>query len=521
MRGAGRKKLNVRNITICTCGHVDHGKTALIKALTGIDTDRLKEEKARGISIEAGFAYLEAPGGIRLGVVDAPGHERFVGNMLAATSGIGLALLIVAADEGVMPQTREHLDILRLLNVQNGVIAVTKLDLADAETLEKTREQIKQTVAKTFLNKAKVIEVSVKTGEGLDCLRKAIYDAAAEVPEKELDGHFRLPIDRVFTIRGFGTVVTGTLMDGVLDISAKAMLYPAMLPARIRGLQVHSKRVELAGAGERVAVNLALKKDEISRGGVLAEEGVLVPSTMLDVELEMLESSPFSINNNSRVHLYIGSKRLIAKVVLLEADELAAGNRGFAQLRLEEHVAVKRSDRFIIRFYSPEITIGGGEVLDAVPLKRRRFKPDVIERFRMLKLGLQAVDGHSSENDSLPPESLRKKPLQSLPVDEVEQIYRDFGMNPRAASIAATHIDAAVFSRTLTVLVREEKLVRLDNVTYIHKSCYDEAVSLYKRLEKAGTVELGRYRDELKTSRRVVFALFENFEANGIRRARI
>lgn len=376
-----------KHAVIGTAGHVDHGKTSLIKALTGIDTDRLAEEKKRGITIETGFAHMDLPGGFTAGVVDVPGHERFIRNMLAGASGIDLALLVVAADDGIMPQTREHLDILRLLDIKTGLVALTKCDLAEPDWLELVKDDISRLVKGTFLDGCPIVEVSSHTGQGLNELKQALAKIIGALKAPQAGDSFRLPLDRVFSMTGFGTVVTGTLMEGKIQTGQTAMIYPEGHEVKIRGIQVHSKAVDAAWPGQRVAVNLNIRKDKLVRGDVLASEGSLRPALMLDARLEVLADSPFALKSGSWVHLYIGARELLAKVVLMNENELSEGQNAFAQLRLLEPVTAKVGDRFVIRFYSPVITIGGGQVLDAAPLKHRRHKSQVIEQFETKESG--------------------------------------------------------------------------------------------------------------------------------------
>ena len=376
-----------KHAIIGTAGHVDHGKTALIKALTGIDTDRLAEEKERGITIEPGFAHISLPGGLSAGVVDVPGHERFIKNMLAGSAGIDLAMLVVAADDGIMPQTREHLDILRLLGIRTGLVALTKCDLADADWIELVSDDIARLTVGTFLEGCPIVPVSAQAGTGLEELRDALAKTISGLKAREVAAQFRLPFDRVFSMTGFGTVVTGTLMEGAVRPGDAVMVYPEEIPAKIRGIQVHSEPVEVAWPGQRVAVNLNIKKDKLTRGDVLANDGSLRPTMMLDVRLEVLESSPFSVKSGSWVHLYLGAKEILAKVVLMDDDELGQGRSAFAQFRMMEPVTAKVGDRFVIRFYSPMITIGGGQVLDSSPLKRRRHKPQILQQFETKETG--------------------------------------------------------------------------------------------------------------------------------------
>lgn len=363
----------MKHVIIGTAGHVDHGKTCLIKALTGIDTDRLKEEKKRGITIELGFAYLDFPDGQRVGIVDVPGHEKFVRNMLAGAGGMDLAMLVVAADEGIMPQTVEHLDILSILGIKKGVIVITKTDLVEPEFVELVQEDVEELVQGTFLEGAPVVPVSVYQEQGLDELKKVLKNMCDSLPERSDEGYFRLPIDRVFTLKGFGTVVTGTLMEGKIKKEQNIVLYPENEPVKVRNIQVHSKDTDVAWAGQRVAVNVPdRKKEEILRGDVLASTGSLYPTMMVDVKVEVLKHTERVIKHGSRVHVYHGTKELLGKIALMNRDELKAGESCYAQLRLEEETVVRKGDHFVLRFYSPVETIGGGVVLDACPRKHRK-----------------------------------------------------------------------------------------------------------------------------------------------------
>ncbi len=375
----------MKQVVIGTAGHIDHGKTALIKALTGIDCDRLKEEKERGITIDLGFAFIELGDGIHAGIVDVPGHERFVKNMLAGAGGIDLVLLVVAADEGVMPQTREHLAICELLRVKDGLVALTKRDLVEADWLELVKEDVLSLTEGTFLSGKSLIPLSSVTGEGLAELLSALKEVAARVPPKEATGPFRLPIDRVFIKRGFGAVVTGTLLSGRVKLGEIVEVFPKGLRARVRGIQVHGKPSEEALAGLRTAINLqGLDKWQLERGDVLAHPGGLAGSYMLDVELEHLPSAPRPLKDRSRVRFHSGTSEVIGRVALIGEEELKPGGRGYAQLRLESPVALLPRDRFVIRSYSPLETVGGGEVLDALPRKHHRRRAETLQRFRRL-----------------------------------------------------------------------------------------------------------------------------------------
>jgi selenocysteine-specific elongation factor len=376
------------NVIIGTAGHIDHGKTTLIKALTGRNTDRLKEEQKRGISIELGFTYFDLPDGRRAGIIDVPGHEKFIKNMLAGVGGMDLVLLVIAADEGVMPQTKEHLNILNLIRVSKGIVVLTKSDLVDQEWLEMVEEEVKEEVKDTFLKGAPIIPVSSTTGKGLDTLVNVISEMTKEVRGRNIDTIYRLNVDRAFTITGFGTIVTGTLISGKIEEGQKVCIYPAGVESRVRSIEVHDQGVKTAYAGQRVAINLAgIKLDQVSRGDVLAPAGALQPTMMLDCKLELISGTTWSLANRDRVRLHLGTKELLCRVVLLDREELNPGGNCYAQLRLEEQTVALRGDRFVIRSYSPMETIGGGVVLEPNPPKRKRFSMDTIEELKLKETG--------------------------------------------------------------------------------------------------------------------------------------
>lgn len=378
----------MKHVIIGTAGHVDHGKTLLVKALTGIDTDRLQEEKKRGITIELGFAHLDWEDGTQAGIVDVPGHEKFIKNMLAGAGGIDLAMLVVAADEGFMPQTVEHLGILSLLGIREGLVVITKTDMVDEDWVEMIREDVKEQVKGTFLEGKPILPVSAYTGAGIPQLREQLRQLVQKTGEKSLRTPFRLPVDRVFSVEGFGTVVTGTLIEGSMSVEEPAQLAPSGLTAKIRNLQVHGKDVPTAYAGQRVAVNLAgLKKSEIQRGDAVVRPGSIHVGRMLDVRLQNLKSSQRVILNGSQVHFYHGSSVLLAKVVLLDREKLEPGDSCYAQLRFSDDLAAKSGDRFVIRFYSPLETIGGGVVLDEAPLRHKPGDSAVQEALRIRESG--------------------------------------------------------------------------------------------------------------------------------------
>ena len=398
----------LRPFVIGTAGHVDHGKSTLVKALTGIDPDRLAEERAREMTIDLGFAWLTLPSGRSVSVIDVPGHERFIKNMLAGVGGIDAALLIVAADEGPMPQTVEHLAILDLLQVQHGIAVLTKADTVDEEWLDLVAEETRERLAATSLAGAPVIPVSAVTGAGLDELRATLDRVLDATPEHVATRRPRLPVDRVFSVAGFGTIVTGTLLDGELATGAELRVFPGERVVRVRGLQSHKTRTDRAQPGSRVAVNLGgVTTDEVQRGDVLAPSGALTPSPRLDVRLRLLADATLTLEQNDEVDLFIGAAEQSARITLLDRETLAAGDDGLVQLRLREPVAALKGDRFIVRRASPSETIGGGEIIDAVPIKHRRFRDEVVSALETLEQGspaeivLQALVAEPRETRSL------------------------------------------------------------------------------------------------------------------------
>jgi len=363
----------MKSVIIGTAGHIDHGKTALVKALTGIDADRLEEEKRRGITIDLGFAHLELPGAdgdtLRLGFVDVPGHERFVRNMLAGVGGIDMVLLVIAADESIKPQTREHFEICRLLSVRRGITVLTKSDLVDRETLEVVRLEVEDFVRGSFLDSSQspIIPVSSIRGAGIEDLKRALISIAADIPARDSTNLARLPVDRVFTIKGFGTVVTGTLVSGTVRKEDELELFPSAQRVRVRRIEAHGKPADQAVAGERTALNLAsVSTEELSRGMTLASPGIFHPTTRIDVELSLLESAK-PMKDRARVHFHCYTSETIATVTLPGIQQIAAGDTSFAQLHLAQPVFLLPGDRFIIRQFSPVVTIGGGVVLENSP----------------------------------------------------------------------------------------------------------------------------------------------------------
>ncbi|HPL53669.1 MAG TPA: selenocysteine-specific translation elongation factor [Bacillota bacterium] len=497
----------MKNVIIGTAGHIDHGKTTLIRALTGRDTDRLKEEKTRGISIELGFTYFDLPSGRRAGIIDVPGHEKFIKNMLAGAGGIDVVVLVIAADEGVMPQTREHLNILSLLKVKKGIIALTKKDMVDQEWLEMIIEQIKEETADSFIEGAKIIPVSSVTGEGIKELIEDIDSVTEIVEEKDNNGVFRLPVDRVFTITGFGTVVTGTLISGTISEGDRVEIFPRKTETRVRSIQVHDKNVKTAYAGQRVAINIAnIKLGGIQRGDILAQPGCMEPSMMLDAKLEILGSTGKPIDNRDRLRFYHGTSEIMCRVVLLDREELKPGDSAFVQLRLEEDTACMKGDRFVIRTYSPMLTIGGGTVLEPNPPKRKRYKKDTIEELKIKEQGdpTEVVERYLIQNSDKYPE--RKTIIK-----------------------AAGNISAEIYEKIAAGLL-EKKLIKvfaLSDETYVFhvrylKDIETKIAELLEAYHKRNPLKSGISKEELRTrvfegmKPRLADLIFGYFESEGI-----
>lgn len=378
----------MKHLILGTAGHIDHGKTSLVKALTGVDTDRLPEEKARGITIELGFAHLSLPGGIEYGIVDVPGHERFVRTMVAGAGGMDVVMLVIAADEGVMPQTREHREICQLLGVKQGVVALTKSDMVDGDWLGMAVEEVHDYLKGTFLEGARVIPVSSRTGEGIEALKSELARLAGEVQEKKASGRFRLPVDRVFTSAGFGTVVTGTLLSGEMRLGDEVEILTTGLHGRLRGIQIHGRKEETAAAGQRVAANIqGVDHTEVSRGDIVAPRGLFTATRTVDVQLHLLPSAPKELRHRSSVRLHSATYEVTAQVILLDRDLLKGSEEAFVQLRLAREVLLLPGDPFVIRTYSPPLTIGGGTVIDPAPPRRRRRSSDALALLAALHYG--------------------------------------------------------------------------------------------------------------------------------------
>jgi selenocysteine-specific elongation factor len=445
----------LKQIILGTAGHIDHGKTSLIKAISGTDTDRLKEEKERGITIELGFASLDLPGGQQLGIVDVPGHEKFVKNMVAGATGIDIVVMVIAADEGVMPQTREHMEICTLLGIQHGLIVMTKTDMVDEEWLELALEDIREFSQGTFLEEAPIMPVSSVTGDGIPELISAINEIAGSIPQRPPSSLFRLPIDRVFTMKGFGTVITGTLVSGKISVGETIMVYPTGITSKVRGIQVHNLSAQTAEAGQRTAINFqGLDKAAVKRGEVLSTPDALIASYMVDISFHYLASSKKPLKNRTLVRFHTGTSEVMGYLILLEQEELPPGQTVVAQLRLDSPVAIVKDDRFVIRSYSPVRTIGGGQVLNPIPQKHKRLKQDVID-------GLQ----HLTDED---PEAIISQQIQQAGYGGVSFSHLKIMTN-----LTDKQLDTA-----LQHLLSKKTITQTDkqNRIYLHQVTFDKLI---------------------------------------------
>jgi selenocysteine-specific elongation factor len=524
----------MKSIIVGTAGHIDHGKTALVKALTGIDADRLEEEKRRGITIDLGFAHMDLPDAkgepLHLGFVDVPGHERFVRNMLAGVGGIDLVLLVIAADESIKPQTREHFDILQLLGVQRGITVLTKSDAVDAEMLDVVRLEVEEFLRGTFLEppKSPMVAFSSLTGAGLDDLKRAMITAAAEVRPRDSRALARLPIDRVFTMKGFGTVVTGTLVAGTIRREEEMEVFPTGRRVRVRGVQVHGQASDAAVAGQRTALNLAgASTEDLSRGMTLAPPAMFSATRRVDVRLRLLSSAPRALRHRSRVHFHSNTMETVAEIVLHGTKQLAAGAEAFARLKLPEPALLLPGDRFIIRQFSPVVTIGGGGVLDPAPIPRmpghESFlqtlaggNPETMLRARIARHGhagismsqliaetgwsRDSVEGQLAQTlkdvrvlriGDLFVDGLAMVRLQQFIVNSVEAFHKNNSLVrgiAREALREQVKASSEVFTASLDLLVREKNieaagdLVRLPGHGVVMK---DEEAESKKKIEEA------------------------------------
>lgn len=441
-----------------TAGHVDHGKSTLVQALTGIDPDRLAEEKARQLTIDLGFAWLKLPGGDRVGIVDVPGHERFIRNMLAGIGGIDAAILVIAADDGPMPQTREHLAILDLLQVDDGVVALTKSDLVDGEWLDIVSEEVRELLSSTSLAGAPLIPVSATTGRGLDVLVASLADVLTSSTTHARSLPPRLPVDRVFSMQGYGTVVTGTTSGSTFSTGQTVEIMPDRFPARIRGIRSHNTEVDSIEGGSRAALNLSgITVDQIARGSVVAEPGVLPAAYLLDGRFRLLESAKRPLAQNDEVDFFVASAELPARVTILDVDEVAPGDSAWIQFRFRSPVSTLNGDRFIVRQLSPSETLGGGVVIDADPVRHRRFRPDVIQKLETLSAGN--------------PGQRVLQQIEDQPV-EVRQL----------ANHRVTGLDAAAVLTTVETLIAEGRARPVGKNRVISTRRWDEALSHLSRM---------------------------------------
>jgi len=489
------------HVVVGTAGHIDHGKTSLVKALTGTDTDRLPEEKARGITIDLGFAFLEEAGGLTIEIVDVPGHERFVKNMLAGAGGIDLVMLVIAADEGVMPQTREHLAICSLLRIKTGLVVLTKTDLAEPDWIELVREDVRTLLEPTFLAGCPIVPVSVKTGAGLDELRAALAQLARSVPPRPTDETPRLPIDRVFTVRGFGTVVTGTLAAGILSVDDRLEIYPRGVQSKVRGLQAHGRVVERASAGQRTAVNLqGVERAAIERGDVAAPPGSLLPTLLADATLELLEDAPRPLKTRDRVRFHVGTLEVMARVLLVDRPQLDPGEVSHGRFRLEAPIVARPGDRFVIRSYSPIVTIGGGTLLDIAPPRFKRKGPALMAHLGLLETGSDA---------------------QVLE----EHLKQAGAAGARAADLRArTPYGSERLRRLLEELAQAGAIVAVDREWYLHRAANDrlrtQTLGLLEGFHVENPLRGGISREELRSradnaQERVFDQLLASLEAEG------
>ena len=458
----------MKQIILGTAGHIDHGKTSLIKAITGTDTDRLKEEKERGITIELGFASLDLPSGQHLGIVDVPGHEKFVKNMVAGATGIDIVVMVIAADEGVMPQTREHMEICSLLGIRHGFVALTKIDLVDEEWLELAQEDVREFAAGTFLDGAPIVPVSATKAEGLAEFTRVLDELSSEVPERPRSNLFRLPVDRVFSMKGFGTVITGSLLSGQVRVGDTIMIYPGGITSKVRGVQVHNQSVQQALAGQRTAINFqGLEKASIARGETLAFPGALNPSYMVDVSLLFLKSNKKALKNRTRVRLHTGTSEILGNLILLDREEIKPGENTVAQLRLDVPASLVKDDRYVIRSYSPVRTIGGGLVLNPMPPKHKRFRQELID-------GLSRIDALSPEE------------LVAFCVDRSG--YQGVTFNDL---VVMTNIVDKTLEQQIQALLSRKQLIQVDKDSrlFIHANSFDALKQNLRQTLKKGCPE--------------------------------
>ncbi|MBQ1403049.1 MAG: selenocysteine-specific translation elongation factor [Oscillospiraceae bacterium] len=491
----------MKHIVIGTAGHIDHGKSCLTTALTEDSAsrrhiDRLKEERQRGITIELGFAEFVLPNGQIASIVDVPGHEKLIKHMLMGAAGMDMVLLVIAADEGVMPQTKEHLEILSLLGLKHGIVVLTKMDLVDEEWLEMVKEDVSEQLQGSFLENAPIMPVSSYTGQGIPELKNKILEMVKSLEEHTSDKPFRLPVDRVFSIKGFGTIVTGTLMDGDLSVGENVMIYPQQLESKVREIQHHEVKQEKVSPGMRTAVNLSgIDKNDLTRGCTVAKPGSMWLSTRIAVKIRMTADAPFSIKNASRVHFYQGTQELVGKLRLLDANVLNPGEEGYALVMFNETLTARNLDKFIIRFFSPMVTIGGGQILDMESPRLKRNDPAVLDRLNRL-----AGD----------------------PLDRILQLVEDAGYTLVQEKTLATEsgLSGRAVHRALAELLNSEKILTISN-GYVTRNCLDrvwlEIEQLLRSFHEEQSLAEGMHLGELRervfpASTKSADAFFDYFE---------
>ncbi|ELC8442010.1 selenocysteine-specific translation elongation factor [Clostridium perfringens] len=488
----------MKHVIIGTSGHIDHGKTTLIKALTGRETDKLDEEKKRGISINLGFTFFDLPSGKRAGIIDVPGHEKFIKNMLAGATSLDVVLLIIALDEGIMPQTKEHLEILELLEVKKCIVALTKKDLVDEEWAGMIKEDIKNYLKSTSFKDATMIEVSSKTKEGINKLIEEIDKSVEEIEQKDKEGHFRLAVDRSFSVSGFGTVATGTILSGSVKNGDMVQINPSGIEARVRNIQVHDENVEIGEAGQRCALNLAgVTKDEVARGTVVCTVDTIEPSYMIDCKFKYLKSNEKNLINRQRVRVYHGTSEILGRIVILDKEEIEPGQDAYIQLRLESEICAQKGDNLVIRNYSPMTTLGGGKVINPVARKAKRFKEDYLNELKLMEKGSieEVVENVVlSLSDSFP---------------NSQEIIKGLGRN-------VENIDYI-----LEKLYENKKIIRIENGKakfFIHNKFFtkksEEIYEILKSFHEENPLKVGMNKEELRSksfSNKVKQKIFQNF----------
>ncbi|HHD2591757.1 TPA: selenocysteine-specific translation elongation factor [Clostridium perfringens] len=488
----------MKHVIIGTSGHIDHGKTTLIKALTGRETDKLDEEKKRGISINLGFTFFDLPSGKRAGIIDVPGHEKFIKNMLAGATSLDVVLLIIALDEGIMPQTKEHLEILELLEVKKCIVALTKRDLVDEEWAEMIKEDIKNYLKSTSFKDATMIEVSSKTKEGINELITEIDSAVEEIEQKDKEGHFRLAVDRSFSVSGFGTVVTGTILSGSVKLGDLVQINPSGIEARVRNIQVHDENVEIGEAGQRCALNLSgVTKEEVTRGMVVCTSNTIQPSYMVDCKLIYLKSNEKNLVNRQRVRIYHGTSEIFGRIVLLDKEEVKPGEEAYIQLRLESEICAQKGDNLVIRNYSPMTTLGGGKIINPVAKKAKRFKEDYLNELKLMEKGS----------------------IEDIVENVVLSLSETFPNSQEVIKGLGRNIDNIDF--ILEKLCEDKKIIGIDNgksKVFIHNKFFtkksEEIYEILRRFHEENPLKVGMNKEELRSksfSNKIKQKIFQSF----------